>query len=349
LRPRHGRRALTYVAGVAVGVLPLLAFDTWAFGSPTRLSYTNAVLEPGASGHAVVGANASGFFGVGWPKLHAGLELLLSGTGLIVLTPVWALAGFGLVVLWRRSLRAEAALVGGLACAFVVYNAAYWLPFGGFFAGPRFLVPLLPFLALPVAAAWRALPLTSLALALASIVVTTASLLAEPLVSAEGAGTWFHRLERGHVTQTIFRWQLDIGGFRGVIPVVLLIAVAVGLALVVTPRPRVGSRDTLVALAALAAWRVVYVGAPILLTVDRSSGGWTGAAAVLGLVVATALFLVLFARAGWIALVPAVALVPLVWSRFAAHRTVSLAAVCVALVGLGVLVRSRRRGAGVVA
>ncbi len=256
-RPRRLERALAYGAGVAVGLVPLLVFDTWAFGAPWKLSYTNAVSEPGTSGHDVVGANAKGFFGVTSPHLHAGLELLFSGTGLLVLTPVWALAVFGLVALWRAGSRAEAGLVAGIAAGFLLYNAAYWLPFGGFFAGPRFLVPLLPFLAVPVAAAWRALPLTTLALALASVVVTTVSLLAEPLVKAGGAGTWFHRLERGYVTQTLFRWQLGIGGFPGAIPVVLLIAAAVGLALFLTPRPRVGLRDALLACAALAAWRVL--------------------------------------------------------------------------------------------
>jgi hypothetical protein len=330
-------RALGFGTGFMIGVLPLLAFDAWAFGSPFRVPYSNAVLEPGVSGHDVVGANAGGFFGVGAPKLHSGLELLLSGTGLIVVAPVWALTGFGLVVLWRQGLRSEAAVVGAVAGAFVVYNAAYWLPFGGFSAGPRFLVPLLPFLALPIAAAFRSLPLTSLALALAAIVVTTVSLLAEPLDHAEDAGTWFHRLGRGDVTQTLFRWQLDMSGIAGVIPVALFIASAVGLAVYVTPWPGLRFREAILACAALGAWRIVYVGAPTLLEVDRAHQGWTGVAAVIGLLAAIAVFLVLLSRTGLIAIVPAIALVPLVWPRFAAHTTASLVAVSVALLGLGTL------------
>lgn len=345
-RRQSMRRAATYTAGVIAGIVPLLAFDAWAFGSPFRLPYTNAVLEPGATGHDVVGANAGGFFGVGAPKLHAGLELLMSGTGLIVLTPVWALAGFGLVILWRSGMKAEAAVVGGLAGAFVLYNAAYWLPFGGFFAGPRFLVPLLPFLAVPVAAAWRALPLTSLALALAAIVVTTASLLAEPLVSAEDAGTWFHRLGRGDVTQTLFHWQLGIDGTRGVIPVALLVLAAVALAMIVTPRPEFTWRDGLLACAALVAWRVLYAGAPVLLEVDRAGGGWTGAVAAVGLLAAMTIFLVLLRRTGPIAVLPAIALLPLISSRFAAHTTLSLGAVVTALVGLCALAWSAGRAQG---
>ena len=48
--------------------------------------------------------------------------------------------------------REEAFLVGGVAAAVLLYNAAYYLPFGGGSPGPRFLVPVLPFLALPLAA-----------------------------------------------------------------------------------------------------------------------------------------------------------------------------------------------------
>ena len=46
-----------------------------------------------------------------------------------------------LVPLYRRGWRAEAALIGGLSLAFLVYNAGYDVPFGGDSPGPRFLIP----------------------------------------------------------------------------------------------------------------------------------------------------------------------------------------------------------------
>lgn len=129
----------------------------------------------GSLGHDVIDANASGFFGVGAPRLRAGVELLFAGIGALVITPMWALAIAGLPMLWREGHRGELALVGFVVCALLLYNASYYLPLGGGTPGPRFLVPALPFLALPLAAAWRAMPLAALSLALVSIVVASAS------------------------------------------------------------------------------------------------------------------------------------------------------------------------------
>ena len=49
-------------------------------------------------------------------------------------------------------------MILAVAAAYFVYNAGYWLPFGGGTPGPRFLIPMLPFLALGLAVAWRRWP-----------------------------------------------------------------------------------------------------------------------------------------------------------------------------------------------
>jgi hypothetical protein len=53
-------RLVPYGIGLAAGIVPLVAFDTWAFGSPFDLSYEHAVIQPGGSGHDVIGANDEG-------------------------------------------------------------------------------------------------------------------------------------------------------------------------------------------------------------------------------------------------------------------------------------------------
>jgi hypothetical protein len=337
------RRAAAYLAGLVAGLAPLVAFNTWAFGSPFTLSYANAVLEPGESGHDVIGANASGFFGVGAPSLRAGTELLFYGRGLVVATPLWLLAVVGLVLLWRQRRRAEAALVAFLAASFLVYNASYWEPFGGGSPGPRFLVPLLPFLALPVAAVWRALPLTTWALALVSIGSMCAALVATPLANVEEPGVWVARLRDGtKVSRTVLDrvWEGDAS--VQALLVLALMAAGTVLAFLVTPRPRLERRDVGLAVAALVGWRLLYVSGPIMLEVDRLEDDWAGLAGVLVTAAAVLLALTLLGRGSLLVLVPVLALLPLFWNDFAAHTGFALAAALLALAGLAVVVVRRR-------
>ena len=58
------RRALAYGGGVVAGVVPLLAYQWWAFGSPLHLAYANAVARPALaattrSGSTTTGSSAS--------------------------------------------------------------------------------------------------------------------------------------------------------------------------------------------------------------------------------------------------------------------------------------------------
>src|SRR5207244_2948709 len=109
------RRALCYGGGVIAGIVPLAIYNLWAFGSVTHMSYKNAVKIQGLSGHAVLGINDSGFFGIGVPSFHTMLQLLFAPRGLLVMSPVLALAVVGNVLLHRRGRRAEALVIGGVS------------------------------------------------------------------------------------------------------------------------------------------------------------------------------------------------------------------------------------------
>jgi hypothetical protein len=192
------RRGAAYAAGVLAGVAPLLAYNTWAFGAPWRTAYADAVLELGQTGHDVIGANDEGFFGLTRPHLDRLLEVLVSETGLFVLTPVTAVALAGLWPLARRGHRREAVLVAGLAAAFLLYNASYYLPLGGHVPGPRFLVPLLPFLALPLAAALARWPLVTLVTGAVSAFWMAAATVAGALLPPDRSPTtWISEIVHG--------------------------------------------------------------------------------------------------------------------------------------------------------
>jgi hypothetical protein len=147
------RRALWAALGGLVPLLALAAYHWAAFGKPTAFPYDFSVWENPHTGW---------FMGIGKPKLDV-LHKLLFGAyrGLLYTTPWLALALPGGVLL---ALAKENRLEVGV-CAFSVLMF-FWLnssipPWdGGWAAGPRYLVPMLPFAAMLaggvlVAMKWR--------------------------------------------------------------------------------------------------------------------------------------------------------------------------------------------------
>lgn len=194
-------RAAAFVGGAVVGVLPLVAFNSWAFGSPTHIPYENAVSSGGVTGHDELAANEPGLFGVRMPSLDTAGDLLFSHLGLLVVAPVTAIGAAALALLWGSGRRRESALCGGLLLAFLVYNAGYLTPFGGGSPGPRFLVPVLPFLGLPLALAWRRWPAVSAATAFVSLVLM--ALMSATVATHARDGFWDERIVDGDYASTV--------------------------------------------------------------------------------------------------------------------------------------------------
>jgi hypothetical protein len=224
------RRASAYGAGAAAGVAPLLAYQWWAFGSPLHMTYANAVAETGLSGHDLLGLNDGGFFGITAPRLVDGLSLLVGGRGLLTLTPVLVMAVAGVVAMHREGRRAEARTIGALALAYLVYDAGYWLPFGGGSPGPRFLVPILPFLAIGLGPAWRRWPAQTLALAVISATTMVTATMSYPMIGVNDAGEWVRRMFDASLYQ---HSVLDLAGIahglQAILPFAILVAIALGL------------------------------------------------------------------------------------------------------------------------
>lgn len=151
-RLRQRERALPAIGvAVAAGVialLPLLAYNLLAFGTPFRLGYEGVVGFDGMK---------QGLFGLTYPKLEMLYEITV-GTrrGLIWVAPLVlpGLAGLAALV-WRRETRDVGVLAAALVVTVLLYNASYAYWDGGNSTGPRHAVPALPFLALGLAALWR--------------------------------------------------------------------------------------------------------------------------------------------------------------------------------------------------
>ena len=336
------RQVMAYGAGALAGLAPLLAFNTWAFGGPLRLSYKNAVIDPGTSGHDVVGANDRGLFGLVAPSPRAVVELIASGKGLLVLTPIAAAGAVGLVAL-HRDRRAEARLAGAVVVLFVAYNASYFLPFGGWVPGPRFLVPAMPFLALGVAAAYRACWPATLALAAVSGAWMLTATLGEPLMEQDDAFAWLDRVRDGDLVPTLVTTLGGGSSYGAALPVLVCVAAAATIAVTLLPRRTPPAQWWRLTIVAVAGWLVVASSAPDLLRLDAAAGGTAGALATVLLLASVGLACVAAWRDDRIALGVAAPLLVLALPALTDHSKWSLAVVSVVLVGLVALETTRAR------
>lgn len=268
------RKLIAFCAGGIVGVLPQLGYAWWAFGSPLHSTYAGAVLEPGKSGHDVLGANAAGFFGITKPDFHALLELLFSGRGLFVVTPIAAVGIVGLVELARHGQRAYA--FAGLATfvAFLAYDCAYWIPFGGATPGPRFLVPVLPFLAVGAAVAWGSMRRVVAPLLVASVATLVVETSTSPLLVVTTTSVWWYRFRHGQFVATLGDFT---GTWQGRTSIAVFFA-AIAVALVVgIGRPAINAKNIAVAATVFTAWFYVSELAPPLFYMDLGTHRQAGA------------------------------------------------------------------------
>lgn len=288
-RPSRVRRALAYGGGAIVGLAPLLAYDQWAFGSPFRVPY-----------QYTVGFGSTGSFFLATPSFRRFIEVLFAPAGVFRTTPVIVLAAVGIVPLFRRGYRYEACVVAAIGLAFFLFEASYATPFGGGSPGPRQLIPMLPFLALPLAAAFRCMPLTTLSVAAVSVGEMVAATITHPIEYTGHSAGWFDRLGSHDFVATVLSFFsgghfLDRLSLRSTadwyplllffVPVVLAITLAVAERRPFSLRRRDGLRAGL----CLAGWFILAREGPRLLLGHPTVGSGWAPAVVLSIAVAVAL------------------------------------------------------------
>lgn len=251
-------RAGAFILGGLIGIVPLLLYNHYAFHSWTHLAYSS------------IPRQQKGFFGIGVPSLKVMATLLFDSRGLLTLSPVLAMGGVGTWLLYRRGKRAEALTIAGICVCYLGYNSGYYLPFGGGFMGPRFLMTALPFLALPIGLALKRFPGPTIALAGVSIATIAIASITHPLIGYENEAVVFVRyLGKGFFQPTIAS-ALGMGrGWGGIWPFLLCAGGAVLLAVLATARTRISTHSLLWGVAALAGWCAFAALAPTLLGIDH--------------------------------------------------------------------------------
>jgi hypothetical protein len=196
-RDRRWRRVLTFLAGALGPALVLGVYLTVAFGGPLAVGY-GFLADAGSRAEQL----DRGVFGVTLPQLGRTVELLIGRyRGLLPYSPVMLLATVGIfsafAVLRRHRKRARAGdasieidpvpmieperirelwLAAGVGIYYVLFVSSYTWWQGGSSFGSRHLVPMLPFLALPLGwvADWRPkLSLAALAISVATMTIVT--------------------------------------------------------------------------------------------------------------------------------------------------------------------------------
>lgn len=151
LRDRRLRTALAAGAGAVIPLAALLAYHAAVFGGPLRTGYHHSATASFAAKH---NEGLLGLVAPNWPAVHA--QLLSLASGLVGWAPLFPFALYALWTLSRRTGPSEHVLIARseLAAFLIVLLACVSLNFeGGWRVGPRYLVAVLPALAL----GWTAL------------------------------------------------------------------------------------------------------------------------------------------------------------------------------------------------
>ncbi len=144
---RQGRLASLFWIGLSGSMVALawFAYNNAVFGGPLELGYRYSELW--------VDQHEAGFLSLTRPHLDALWGITFSRfRGLFLLSPIALLALPGFAYAWRRQeLRPEALVSAAALGTMLLFNGSSIMWWGGYAVGPRYLLPALPFIVLPLA------------------------------------------------------------------------------------------------------------------------------------------------------------------------------------------------------
>jgi hypothetical protein len=230
------RRTVFLVGGGALAAVPLLAYNWAAFDSPFSTAY---------QGHLTnfKGSGALGVYNLVWPQEDELWKAMAGDRGLFTLTPVCLVAVVMCVGMLRRRSPVRRDAVVALVILLVMWLISAGIDgYGGSSPGPRYLVPVLPFLAVPLAEAWHRRPKVCATAALIGVAPMVLATITVPLVDTghtQAFRLWLDRAASGELAPSV-PGEL-FGDWALVVLVILGLAAGVGAALLDRPIRRTES------------------------------------------------------------------------------------------------------------
>lgn len=201
---------------VVLGAIPLglifMAYNYAAFGSVLPVGYQYSTNWQGE--------HQTGFLSLTGPSLESFVRLygltISPIRGIFLMSPILLLAIPGFVMMWRqqKTLRGVLSVLLLVVAFFFFYNSSSVMWWGGFTVGPRYLVPMLPFMVLPIIFVlnvllerlWgRALVAVLVAISIFSVGAMTIAGQQWPPVD-----TWPQTIELMNQTSTLFDYSLPL-------------------------------------------------------------------------------------------------------------------------------------------
>ena len=148
------KRAIGYYVLGFVPPLLILALHNWlAFDDPLTTSYRYLAVNSRF--------HTGGVFGLTYPRMESLVGLVVGDkSGLFVFAPlaVIGIIGIAYQILKRKNEQTLALVCGAIIASYLAFYASYSVWDGGSVFGPRFLIPILPFVFLGVAFATEFVP-----------------------------------------------------------------------------------------------------------------------------------------------------------------------------------------------
>jgi hypothetical protein len=223
---RHRRSWWLVVLGSAPMAVSLAIYNQVAFGSPWTLSYQfTAFTDVTDSARSLNHMFTT-------PALDNLILLLFSGRGLLIATPIVAIAIAGAIIGVKGRHQAECIVALLMASAFLLLPVFWGNPWGGASPGPRYVTPMLPFLTVPLVIAWQRWHRLSVGAALLSVLTMALATFSDPILERDvigGLGSWLRLLAKGTFVDSVV--AIGLGWWGWVLHGAIVVCIGVAIAL----------------------------------------------------------------------------------------------------------------------